>query len=107
MSGGRLLHFFVDEAGDLVAHVPELLIKDVLLPLLQHFHRGAHGADDAAADDALRQLEMVEAEKLHALIEIEQALGGVVQTSELRVATVHFFWSEAGFLELSEESVAQ
>src|SRR5438094_534759 len=107
VAGGGLLHFFVDEAGDLVADVPELLIEDVLLPLFQDFNRSAHGADDAAADDALGQLEVVKAEKLHTFVEIEQALGGIVQAGELRMAAIHFFWSETCFFELGEEGIAQ
>src|ERR671925_675216 len=107
MSGGGLLHLLIDEAGDLVAHVPECFIEDMLLPLLQHFDGRAHGADDAAANNALRQLEMVIAEELHALIEIEQALGGVVQAGEFGITAIHFFGGQTVLLELSEKSVSE
>ncbi len=60
----------------------------MLHALVQDFYRGAHGADDSAADDALGQLEMVKAEEVDSFIEIEQALGYVVQAEKFRVAAV-------------------
>src|ERR1019366_1955686 len=73
---------------DLVADLPQVFVEPVLHALLQHFHRRPHGSDDAAANDALGELEVVEAEQLHALVEIDQPLGDIVQTEEFFVAAI-------------------
>src|SRR5690348_16361962 len=39
--------------GDFVARVPQFLVEDVLLTLVQNIHRSAHGTHHAAADNAL------------------------------------------------------
>jgi len=68
----------VGSGGDLVAHVPEIFVEPAFHALLQDFHGRSHGADDPASDDAFGELEMVEAEQLHAFIEVEQTLGDIV-----------------------------
>ena len=81
---------------DLVADVPQVFVEPMLHALLQHFHWRPHGADDAAADDALRELQVVEAEQLHALVEIDQPLGDIVQTEEFFVAAIKVVRGDAG-----------
>src|SRR5580658_9268831 len=81
---------------DLVADVPEIFVEPALHPLLQDFHRRAHGSDNPASDDALCELEMVETEYLHAFVEVEQALGHVVQGEEFLVTAVKVADGNAG-----------
>src|SRR5208282_765195 len=97
----------VGSGGDLVAHVPKIFIEPAFHSLLQNFHGRSHGADDAASDDALGELEMVETEKLHAFVEIEQALGNVVQTEEFFVTAIEVADSDAGAAKLLVKSVAE
>ena len=52
-AGRSRLHFFHGFRGDAVADVPEVFVEEVLHALVQDFYRGAHGADDSAADDSL------------------------------------------------------
>src|ERR1035438_4005467 len=92
---------------DLVADLPQVFVEPVLHALLQHFHRRPHGADDAAADDALGELEVVEAEQLHALVEIDQPLGDIVQTEEFFVAAIKVVRGDAGGVELVMKRVAK
>src|SRR5215469_4000793 len=91
---------------DLVAHVPDLAIGHVLHALLKDLHRRSAGADDATANDALRQLEMVEAKGLHALVEIEHALGDIMQAKEFVVSPVNVHEAGSALLQLILECVA-
>ena len=49
---------------------------------MEDFHGRTHGADYAAADDPLRQFEMMKAEEVHALVKIQQAFRHIVQAEE-------------------------
>src|SRR6266853_3405237 len=93
--------------GDLVAHVPQILVEPAFHSLLQNFHRRSHGSDDAPSDDSFGELEMVEAEQLHAFVEVEHALGNIVQTKEFFVTSVEFAGGEARAAELLLKSVAE
>ena len=93
--------------GDLVAHVPEIFVEPAFHSLLQDLHRRPHGADDAASDDSFGELEMVEAEKLHAFVEVEQALGDIVQAEEFFVTAVEFADGKPGAAKLFVKSVAE
>ena len=73
---------------DVVAHIPKLFVKQVFHALVEDLDRGSHGTDHPTSDDALRQLQVMEAEQVHAFIEIEHAFGDVVQSKELGVAAV-------------------
>src|ERR1019366_4352971 len=92
---------------DLVADVPQVFVEPMLHALLQHFHWRPHGADDAAADDALRELQVVEAEQLHALVEIDQPLGDIVQAEEFFVAAIKVIHGDASSVELVVKRVAE
>src|SRR6202140_2581027 len=93
--------------GDLVPHVPEILVEPAFHSLLQDFHRRPHGADNAPSDDSFGELEMVETEQLHAFVEIEHALGDIVQAKEFFVTPVEFAGGESGAAELLVKSVAE
>ena len=93
--------------GDLVADVPQIFVEPAFHALLQDLHGRSHGTDDPASDDAFGKLEMVEAEQLHAFVEIEQALGDIVQAEELFVTAVKFANGKAGAAELLVKSVAE
>src|SRR5205807_3070031 len=97
----------IDLGGDRIAYVPEFLVEEMFLPLLEDLHGHAAGADHAVADDPLRQFEMVVTEELHALVEVDQLFGDVMQREKFRMLSIHFFQSDAGLLQLREESVAQ
>ena len=58
-------------------------------------------------DDSLRQLEVMEAEGLHALVEIEHLFGEIVQREELGVAAVEIVGSKAGLLQLLKQRFAE
>ncbi len=96
-----LLHGFVGFGGDLVAHVPEVFVEKMFHALVQDFDRRAHGAHHSATDDSLRQLQMVKAEQVYALVKIQQTLGDVVQTEEFLVAAIDVVHADAGLAKLS------
>ena len=85
--------------GDAVADVPQIFVEEVFHALVQDFYRGAHGADDPSADDSLGQLEMVKAEEVNPLVEIEQALGYIVQAEEFLVPAIEVIYRQ---VELSQ-----
>src|ERR1700730_717684 len=93
--------------GDLVAHVPQILVEPAFHSLLQNFHGRPHGADNAPSDDSFGELEMVKAEQLHPFVEVEQALSDIVQAKEFFVAAVEIAGGEAGTAELLVKSVAE
>src|SRR5215831_2498253 len=74
--------------GNPVAHVPELPESHELHALLEDLHGRSPGSDHAAADDALRQLEMQKAEELQLFVKIHHALGHIVQAEEFVVTQV-------------------
>ena len=102
--GGVLL---VGPSGDLVANLPQVFVEEVLMALVQDFDRGAHGADDAASDDALGEFEVAEAEELNAFVEINQAFGEVVESEEFSMATVHVVERDSGGSQLLLEGMAK
>src|SRR5581483_8622915 len=81
----------------------KILVEDMLLALVQDLNRSAHRANYAAPNDSLRQLQVVEAEDLDTLIEIEHALGDVVQAKIFPVLAIEFIHAEVGMLELLVE----
>src|SRR6266853_1949296 len=93
--------------GYLVPHVPQILVEPAFHSLLQNFHGRSHGADNAPSDDSFGELEMVEAEQLHAFVEVEHALGNIVQAKEFFVTAVEFAGGEAGTAELLVKRVAE
>src|SRR5208283_4986912 len=60
-----------------------------------------------ASDDTLGEFEMVEAEQLHAFVEVEQALGNIVQAEEFFVTAVEIADGDASSAELPVKSVAK
>src|SRR5258707_6678963 len=92
--------------GDLVADVPQILVEPAFHSLLQDFHGRSHGADDAASDDSFGELEMVKTEKLHAFVEVEQALGDIVQAEEFVMTAVEVAGGEARTAQLLVKGVA-
>src|ERR1700720_4695933 len=91
--------------GDVVADVPEVFVEPMLHTLLQDLDRCAHGSDDSTTDDAFRQFEMVETEQLHALVEIDEALGDVVQAKEFFVTAIEVIERDSCALELVVKSL--
>jgi len=90
-AGTLVLHLLQGCVGlgcDLVAHLPKIFVEKMLHALVEHLDGGTHRAHDPATDNSLRQLQVVEAEQVHALVEIQQALGDVVQSEKLLVAAV-------------------
>ena len=75
--------------------------------MLQHFDRCSHGADDAATNNALDQLQVMKAENAHALIEVKQTFGNIVQCEELFMPAVDVIHREVGPLQLIIESLPQ
>src|SRR5579862_9002986 len=72
----------------LVAHVPELREEGVVDQAPHHLDRCPLRADDVAADRALHDLEVPDAPHDHALVELDQLLGELVQLLELAAACV-------------------
>ena len=93
--------------GDVVADVPEIFVEPMLHTLLQDLDRCAHGSDDSTTDDAFRQFEMVETEQLHALVEIDEALGNVVQAKEFFVTAIEVVERDSCALELVVKTLAE
>ena len=83
---------------DVVAHIPKLFVEQMLHALVENLDRGSHGTDHSASDDSLRQLQVMEAEQVHAFIEIEHTFGDVVQSKELGVTAVQFVNSQVRLL---------
>jgi hypothetical protein len=86
--------------GDLVTDVPKILVKPAFDSLLQDLYRRSHGAHDPASNDSFGELEMVETEQLHSFLEVEQALGDIVQAEKFFVTAVKVAGGEAGESEL-------
>ena len=97
----------VDLRRDLVADVPQIFVEPAFHSLLQDFHGRSHGAHDPASDDSFAELEMVETEELHAFVEVEQALGNIVQAEKFLVAAIEVADGEAGALQLIVKSMAE
>ena len=93
--------------GDAVADVPQIFVEEVFHALVQDFYRGAHGADDPSADDSLGQLEMVKAEEVNPLVEIEQALGYIVQAEKFLVPAIEVIYRQVELSQLGLEGLAQ
>lgn len=79
---------------DLVAHIPEIFVEKVLHPLMKNLDGRTHGANHTAANDSLRQFEMMKAEEVNALVKIEKPLRNVVQTKELVMPPVNVIHAE-------------
>src|ERR1051326_82678 len=107
MPARGLFQLGIGDVRDLVTHVPKLLEEYVLLALAQQFNRDSTSADDAAADDALSQLQVMVAKNLHPLVEVEQGLGEIMQAAEFDAAAVHLFGRNARPLELFVKNVGQ
>src|ERR1041385_8924512 len=92
--------------SNLVSQIPQFLVGDVLHSLLQDLNRRPHRSDDAATNDALRQLQMMEAERLHALVEVEHPFGNVVQPKKFFMPAIDVICHKAFICELFLKSVA-
>ena len=92
---------------DLVANVPQRLVQRIFHALLQHLDGRSHGADHAASDDALRQLQVGVTEKLDAFVILDELFSDIVQLEKFNVASVEFLQRESGFFHLFEENVTQ
>src|SRR3954468_7465259 len=110
VAGGLLLALGVDLLSDTGPDFPERLEKDVLLPLTQQVRGHAAGPDRAAADDALGEFQMVEAEELEALVVIEHGLGDLMQRNGLRVgkaAAIDVINGDVGLFQGGEKRFAE
>src|SRR5919197_279990 len=105
--GGFPLQLGIFPGCDLVPQVPQWLVKEMFLTLLQDLDRRAHGSHYVASDDALRQLEVMVAEELYALIEVQHLLGNLVQAKEFLVPAVDIVDGDSVSPDLCEESVAE
>ena len=74
---------------------------------MKNFYRCAHRANHAAADDSLRQLEMMKAEEVHALVKIEKAFRHIVQAKEFLMSSIKVVDAEPRLQQLSVEGIAQ
>src|SRR5258706_4819795 len=79
----------------------------MLHALLQHFDRRSHRTDDSPSDNALRQLQMMETEQLHALVEVQQTFGNVVQAEKFFVATIDVIDCNSSALYLIVKGLTQ
>src|ERR1700726_229400 len=93
--------------GDLVAHVPQIFVEPAFHSLLQNFHGRPHGADNPPSDASFGELEMVETEQLHAFVEVEHALGNIVQAKKFFVTSVEVAGGESGIAELLVKGMAE
>ena len=78
----------VRAGGDLIAHVPQFFIEEVLHALVQDLDRGSHCAYHTAANDPLGKFQVMEAEEVHLLVEIQQTFRDIVQAEKFFVAPV-------------------
>lgn len=92
--------------GDLIPQLPKFPVGYMLHALLQNFHRCSHRPNHTGADDALRQLEMVEAESLQTLIKVKHALRHLVQAKKLFVPAIDIIQSQALARELLLKRIA-
>src|SRR5580692_8298407 len=102
-----LQHGFVRLGRDLVSHIPKFLVEKVLHPLMENLDRRSHRADHAAANDSLRQFEMMKAKKVYAFIKIQKTLRHIVQAEEFIMPPVNVIHAEICFAQLSMEHLAQ
>ncbi len=58
--------------------------------LMQDFDGRAHRSHHPSANNSLRELEVMKAKQVHALVKIEQLFGQIVQSEELRMAAIEF-----------------
>ena len=93
--------------GNAVSNVPQFFVKKMLHALVQYLHRCAHRTHHAAANDALREFEMVETEQVHPLIEIQHALGDIVHPEELRVTAVKIIYRQVFLLQFLIKGLPQ
>src|SRR4051812_19263098 len=91
---------------DLVTDVPQFLVEAMLHALVQNFHRSSHRSHDSAADDSLRQLQMMQSEQLHAFVEIQQSLGDIVQSKKFLMPPVHVIDGEPCLVQLRVKCLA-
>lgn len=74
--------------------------------LVKDLDRSSHCADHPASDDALSQFEVMKAEQVHALIEVEEAFCDIVQSEKLVVPAVQILNAKASLLQLQVERLA-
>src|SRR5438270_8360885 len=94
------LRILIDARSNFIPHFPEFLVEDVFLTLTQDVHRAPGSAEHIASDDAMRQLHVMEAKELNALVEIQQLLCDFMQRQELGTAPIELFKGDAGIAEL-------
>jgi hypothetical protein len=79
----------------------------VFLTLTQDVHRASGGAKHIASDDAMRQLHMMKAKELNALVEVQQPLCDFMQWQEVGTPPIELFNGNAGVVELIQEGLSQ
>ena len=107
MSCPALIQGSARPRGDLVPHIPQLLIEKMLHPLMQNFDWRAHGPDYSASNDSLRQFQMMKAKQVDTFIEIEQTLRDIVQLEEILVTAVNVVDGYTCFVSLLVERLAE
>src|SRR5438270_8693003 len=75
--------------------------------LVQHLNRSAHGANNSASNNSLRQFQMMQAEQMDTFIEVHQPFGNVVKPKELLVAPVDIVDADILRMQLLVESLTQ
>ena len=98
-----LLQPLIRSRGNLITNIPQLFVEQVLHALVQDFHRRPHRPHHTAANNPLGQLQMMKAEQVHFLVEIQQALRNIMQAKELLMSAVKIVDGEPGFLHLMIE----
>src|SRR5271167_3437750 len=79
----------------------------MLHALVKNLDRRSHRADHAAADDSLRQLEVMEAEYVHPFVEIQQPLRHIVQSEKFSVPTVNVIHAQVSLSQLGVKRFSQ
>src|SRR6266576_5124511 len=92
---------------DAVPDVPQIFVEPVLHALLEDFHWCPHRSHHAPANDPLGQLQMMKTKQLHALVEIEQPFGDIVQAEKFFVTPIDVIHSESGLLDLLIECLTE
>ena len=74
---------------------------------MKNLDRRTHGANYAAADDSLREFEMMKAEQVDALVKIEQAFRHIVQAKEFLMSSIKVVDAERRLQQLSVKGITQ
>ena len=81
--------------SDFVPQVPKLFVGDILHALLQDLYWRSHSPNHTGAYDTLREFQVMKAEKLQSLIEVNHTFCHVVQAKELFMSAIDISGGQA------------